>query len=582
MQSFTVHPVNESSILLSFGNSIDVHTHQQLMLAKQCIEQNPFPGFIETVPAYNTLAVYYNPATIVQTAATITESVEETVRKIIANAESPTAATTTQLIEIPVCYDEAYGPDLEETASNLQLSKEELITLHGSKTYHVFMLGFTPGFPYMGKVDERLVTKRKQQPRLAVAPGSVAIAGEQTGIYPFATPSGWNIIGRTPLQLFDRNRENPFLLKAGDEVQFKAITKEEFEQYDKSDVPVGQDSKNHIGHPTKTSDQNKPIIQVEQCGFLTTLQDTGRTGYLQYGVSKGGAMDKDAAQLANALVGNDTDETVIELTQAPHRFLFTADTVIAFTGGGLQPETEQQLLPLHKPLFIAAGTIVNCKQQLPGFRLYMAVAGGFAADEFLQSSSTDLLVKAGGFNGRPLKKADILLQKNKHSKLQQQLLLVLKAGAAIELFQPSQSITGHTIRVLKGAEWNYLTDASATNFTQQAFTVTQQSNRMGYRLKTEALQTNQSCDIVSSPVTQGTVQLTSSGEMIVLMADAQTVGGYPRIAQVCAADLSLLAQKKPGDAIQFQIVSLQEAEALYMKRAEELKRVQVALASLVK
>lgn len=552
------------------------------MHAKQCIEQNPFPGFVETVPAYNTLAVYYDPAAIEQTAETIAATVEQTVRHILAHAKQLTAATTNQIVEIPVCYDDAFAPDLAATANNLQLSTDELIQLHVNKTYHVFMLGFTPGFPYMGKVDERLLTKRKQQPRLAVDPGSVAIAGEQTGIYPFATPGGWNIIGRTPLQIFDQNKPNPFLLKAGDEVKFKAITKEEFEQYCPSDGPVGWDSKNHIGHPTKTSDDKQPIIHVEQCGFLTTLQNTGRKGYLQYGVSKGGAMDKHAAQLANALVGNDADETVIELTQAPHRFLFKADAVIAFAGGGLQPETEQQLLPLHKPLFIAAGTVVNCKQQLPGFRLYMAVAGGFAADEFLQSSSTDLLVKAGGFNGRPLKKADILLQKHRLSKLQQQLLQVLKAGAAIELFQPSQSITGNTIRVLKGVEWNYLTNASASNFIQQAFIVTQQSNRMGYRLKTEALQTNQSCDIISSPVTQGTVQLTSSGEMIVLMADTQTVGGYPRIAQVCAADLYLLAQKKPGDAIQFQIVSLQEAEALHKKRVDELKRVQDALASLVK
>lgn len=580
MYSFTVHPVNEYSILLVFGNSIDVPTHHQLMQAKQCIEQYPFPGFVETVPAYNILAVYYNPVEVVQTAATIAVSVEETVRNIIANTEKLTAATTTQLVEIPVCYDEVYAPDLEETASNLHLNKEELVQMHCSKTYHVYMLGFTPGFPYMGKVDERIVTKRKQQPRLAVAPGSVAIAGEQTGIYPFATPGGWNIIGRTPLQLFDRHRTNPFLLKAGDEVKFKPITQDEFEQFSSSNIE--QTLINSINRSTETSAANKPIIQVEQCGFLTTLQDTGRTGYLQYGVSKGGAMDSSAAQLANVLVGNDADETVLELTQSPHRFVFTADTVIAFAGGGLQPETEQQVMPLHKPLFIAAGTVVHCRQQLPGFRLYMAVAGGFAADEFLQSSSTDLLIKAGGFDGRSLKKEDILLQKNKHSKLQQQLLQVLKAGATIELFQSSESMRGTTIRVLKGAEWNYLTDASATNFTQQAFTVTQQSNRMGYRLKTETLQTNQSCDIVSSPVTQGTVQLTSSGEMIILMADAQTVGGYPRIAQVCAADISLLAQKKPGDAIQFQIVSLQEAEALYMKHAEELKRVQDALASLVK
>lgn len=580
MQSFSVHPVNESSILLRFGNSIDVHTHQQLMQAKQSIEQNPFPGFVETVPAYNSLAVYYNPVEVVQTTATIAASVEQTIRNIIANAKSPTASTTTQLIELPVCYDEDFAPDLAETAVNLQLSTDTLIQLHCSKTYHVYMLGFTPGFPYMAKTDERIVTKRKQQPRLTVVPGSVAIAGEQTGIYPFATPGGWNIIGRTPLQLFDRHKTNPFLLKAGDEVKFKPITQDEFEQYSTSNIELN--STNSINRSTETSAANKPIIQVEQCGFLTTLQDTGRTGYLQYGVSKGGAMDSYSAQLVNVLIGNDADETVLELTQSPHRFLFTADTVIAFAGGGLQPEKEQQLLPLHKPLFIAAGTVVHCRQQLPGFRLYMAVAGGFAADEFLQSSSTDLLITAGGFDGRPLKKADILAQKNKHNKLQQQLLQVLKAGATIELFQSNESMMGTTIRVLKGAEWNYLTDTSAINFTQQAFTVTQQSNRMGYRLKTETLQTNQSCDIISSPVTQGTVQLTSSGEMIILMADAQTVGGYPRIAQVCAADLSLLAQKKPGDAIQFQIVSLQEAEALYMKRAEELKRVQDALASLVK
>ena len=582
MQSFIVHHVNESSILLLFGSSIDINIHQQLMHAKQWIEQHPFPGFIETVPAYNTLAIYYDPAAVMQTAATIAASVEELVRSILADTDHTKEETAKHLIEIPVYYDEEVAPDLTATAHTLQLSKDELIKLHCSKICHVFMLGFTPGFPYMGKLDERLFTKRKQQPRLSVAPGSVAIAGEQTGIYPFATPGGWNIIGRTPLQLFDRNNSNPFLLKAGDEVQFKSITKEEFENFVTSETPLGRNSKNINIHPAKKAEDNQPIIHIEQCGFLTTLQDTGRTGYLQFGVSKGGAMDNYAAQLANILVANDANETVLELTQSPHRFLFKADAVVAFTGGSLQPETEQQLLPLHQPIFIAAGTVINCKQPLPGFRLYMAIAGGFVADEFLQSCSTDLLVKAGGFNGRPLKKADILLQKNKHSKLQQQLLQVLKAGAAIELFQPSQSIRSNTIRVLKGAEWNYLTDASATNFTQQTFTVTQQSNRMGYRLKTEALQTNQSCDIISSPVTQGTIQLTSSGEMIVLMADAQTVGGYPRIAQVCAADLSLLAQKKPGDAIQFQIVSLQEAEALYMKRAEELKRVQDALASLVK
>ena len=323
---------------------------------------------------------------------------------------------------------------------------------------------------------------------------------------------------------------------------------------------------------------NKPILHIEQCGFLTTLQDTGRTNYLQFGVSKGGAMDSHAAKIINTLIGNEEQEAMLELTQSPHRFLFIADAVVAFAGGGLQPDVNGQPLPLLQPLFIAENTIVECKQQLPGFRLYMAVAGGFQTEEFLQSNSTDLLIKAGGFHGRPLKKGDVLLQKNKLSKLQQHLLQVLKAGADVELLQEEQVAT-NTIRVIKGIEWNYLQEDSAKQFSEQEFTVTAQSSRMGYRLKGAALTTKQNCEIISSPVTQGTVQLTPSGEMIVLMADGQTVGGYPRIAQVCASDLSVLAQKKPGDKIQFQIVSLQEAEKLYMKKIEELKRVKDVLQS---
>ncbi len=323
---------------------------------------------------------------------------------------------------------------------------------------------------------------------------------------------------------------------------------------------------------------NKPILHIEQCGFLTTLQDTGRTNYLQFGVSKGGAMDNYAAKLINTLVGNEEDKAVLEITQSPHRFLFAADSVIAFTGGGLQPQANGESLPLLQPLFIAEGTIVECKQQLPGFRLYLAVAGSIEAEEFLQSNSTDLLIKAGGFQGRALKKDDVLLQKNKLSKLQLHLFQVLKASAALELLQHEQLQT-NTIRVIKGIEWDYLHEDSVKQFSEQKFTVAAQSSRMGYRLKGAALTTNQNCEIISSPVTQGTVQLTPSGEMIVLMADAQTVGGYPRIAQVCAADLSILAQKKPSDEIQFQIVSLQEAERLYLQQAKTLLQVKELLQS---
>lgn len=229
MQRFRLIPVNESSLIISFGDVIHEEVHAQVIKAKALIEANPFNGFVETVPAYTTLAVYYDPTKVESTSETISGTVIQTLETLFETVSEDQLTVTGTLIELPVCYDPAFAPDLSTTAVSLNLSVEELINIHSGKTYKVFMIGFTPGFPYMGTVDERIFTQRKIQPRLKVEPGSVAIAGNQTGIYPFATPGGWNIIGRTPLLLFDRNRSNPFLLKAGDEVKFKQISKEEFE-----------------------------------------------------------------------------------------------------------------------------------------------------------------------------------------------------------------------------------------------------------------------------------------------------------------------------------------------------------------
>ncbi|MEQ1797735.1 MAG: biotin-dependent carboxyltransferase family protein [Lacibacter sp.] len=322
------------------------------------------------------------------------------------------------------------------------------------------------------------------------------------------------------------------------------------------------------------------IIHIEQCGFLTTLQDAGRQGFLQYGVSKGGAMDLRSAFYANCFLGNDENEAVLEITQSPHRFLFLQDTVVAFTGGGLQPQLNDQHIPLYQPVFIPADGVIEFKQQIPGFRLYMAVAGGFKSDEFLYSHSTNLLVKAGGHHGRALKKEDLLQIKTPLTAVQKSLFTVLKSGAKIELNIQPPAFTTNTIRVMHAVEWNYLNDSSKETVATAKFKVSPQSNRMGYRLKGEPLETVQPCEIISSAVTQGTVQLTSSGEMIVLMADAQTVGGYPRIAQVCTIDLSVLAQKKPGNEIQFQFISLQEAEELYLRDIEQLNTIKQTLQQL--
>lgn len=210
-----------------FHNTISEDVHLQVMHAKQRIEQTPFPGFTEAVPAYTSLAIHFQPQ-LIETTNSISSTVQQYIFDLLTQPVTETQQQTERLIEIPVCYDETVAPDLIETARQLQLTTDELISIHLSKTYRLYMLGFTPGFPYLGKLDERIITQRKQQPRLSVPAGSVAIAGEQTGIYPFATPGGWNIIGQTPVQLFNRSSENPFLLQAGDQVQFKQITLQEF------------------------------------------------------------------------------------------------------------------------------------------------------------------------------------------------------------------------------------------------------------------------------------------------------------------------------------------------------------------
>lgn len=225
--------LSETALLLSYDNSINEHQYAQLMQVKQHVEQNPFKGFVEIVPAYNSLTIYYNPHEIEKDDAnkTLQATLINILQKQIKSLQSEKINIHSSHIEIPVCYDIEFGIDLFELSKSLNLSIKEIIQLHNSKIYKVFMLGFTPGFGYMGIVDKKIISQRKKQPRLKVEKGAVAIAGNQTGIYPLETPGGWNIIGRTPLQLFNKSKEHPFLLKAGDEVKFISITKEEFNHW---------------------------------------------------------------------------------------------------------------------------------------------------------------------------------------------------------------------------------------------------------------------------------------------------------------------------------------------------------------
>lgn len=227
--SYRIYPLGDAAITIEFGTEISAAINKEVVTRFQQFQQNPFPGMIEIIPAYSSLTICYDIVKVRKEYPAGT-SAFEIVKKIVEEKLQqaiPPVETVERLIKIPVCYDEEFALDIHELSVAKNISIERIIKIHTSKNYKVYMLGFLPGFAYMGEVDEQITMSRKTQP-MPIEAGSVGIAGVQTGIYPLASPGGWQIIGRTPLKLFNADREEPALLRAGDTVQFYSISKEDF------------------------------------------------------------------------------------------------------------------------------------------------------------------------------------------------------------------------------------------------------------------------------------------------------------------------------------------------------------------
>ncbi|MDP4262740.1 MAG: 5-oxoprolinase subunit PxpB [Bacteroidota bacterium] len=229
---YRIFPLGDTAITIDFGNVIDESINDKVLALFDQLRNDPLPGTIEVVPAYSSVTIYYdlfgasksfsNGKSVYDTiSGQLAERMEQTL---------PVSEAIPRLVNIPVCYEKEFAPDIEYLARERNITVDELIHIHVSRQYRVYMLGFLPGFAYMGEVNKTITIPRKPQP-VTVAAGSVGIAGKQTGIYPLQSPGGWQIIGRTPLKLFDADREEPSLLRAGDRVQFISISKNEFESY---------------------------------------------------------------------------------------------------------------------------------------------------------------------------------------------------------------------------------------------------------------------------------------------------------------------------------------------------------------
>lgn len=320
-------------------------------------------------------------------------------------------------------------------------------------------------------------------------------------------------------------------------------------------------------------------IKIKHPGLLTTIQDIGRIGSQKYGVIVSGAMDALSLRIANLLVGNDQSEGALEVTLYGTSILFNDDHLIAITGGDLQPTINGQSAPMWRPIYVKKGSTLKFHTAITGCRAYVSISGGIKVPKLLGSKSTYLKAQLGGYKGRALQSGDVL-NCGKITNIGQAFMEQSQVDHVGWSVQYHSWLTFHQkqpIRVLKGSEYERFDDQSKDNFINKPYKITTQADRMGYHLTGEKLSLSEPFELLSETVTYGTIQIPSTGLPIILMADRQTTGGYPKIGQVITADLPKLAQMQPHHVITFNIVTLEEAEQALLKQEQMIEKLTLGI-----
>lgn len=327
-------------------------------------------------------------------------------------------------------------------------------------------------------------------------------------------------------------------------------------------------------------------VRVIRPGLLTSVQDAGRYGFQKHGVIVSGVMDPLAHRIANLLVGNEEAEATLEMTLKGPILEFLEDALISICGGDLSPSVEGTPVPMWKPIFLKKGSVLDFGPCRTGIRAYLAIAGGWDVPLVMNSRSTYLRAGIGGFEGRALKAGDelsagarTLLGKEMMKRLSGQSAQA--AFTAAEWGVAQEMVPNYTsapvIRAIRGNQYDWFTQESQIAFYSQPYKVTPQSDRMGYRLEGPILELTEPMELISEAVAFGSIQVPAEGKPIVLLADRQTTGGYPKIAQIATIDLPLIAQTKPGDTIRFTEISREEAEWLLLDRENQIRQLKTGI-----
>lgn len=566
----SLHAMGDGAYLITVAGEMNAALLARVRgLAADLMADRP-RGVTDIVPAYASIGVLYTPEEIdIAPGELPWRVVGEWIERHL-EGKAPVAAKRARVGRthvVPVCYGGECGPDLEAVAKGARLTTDEVVRRHTNAVYQVAALGFTPGFPYLLGLPSELETPRRATPRLRVPAGSVGIGGAQTGIYPRETPGGWQIIGRTGLELFNPLRENaPSLLAAGDTVKFKAVEK----------LLMEPAASVRAGTACPVPARGTSFVEVVKPGAFTTIQDLGRAGLGAIGVGRGGSLDPWAAMVANLAVGNAPEAAVLECTYVGPILKFRAPTLVALCGAEIAAHAGGQ------PFLVKAGETLDCSALTRGARLYIAVAGGLRVPQVLGGAGTMAGAGFGGFAGRALREGDRVTI----GAVEGDTAAPPPSGGwrlASPVPAPTRKET-ITVRLVPGPDWTRIFKRMGPGGDVRAvesrrFQLSSKSDRMGLRLTVEnPFSVPGGGTGWSAPVVPGTVQLPQDGQPIVLMGDGQTTGGYPQLGQVATVDLSRLAQAKPGAQIVFKVTDLTTAQQARLRLAADIARLRVGLA----
>ncbi len=533
----SITPMGESALIVGFGNRVSVDLRNRVYGLCNALKERQISGITDIIPAYASLVISFKP--LGDTRERLLEQLPE-----MLNGDDATPPVGSHHV-VPVKYGGQDGADLVALAAHHSLTADEAVRLHTNRDYSVYFLGFLPGFAYMGRVTPKIATPRLSTPRVRVPAGSVGIAGVQTSIYPFDSPGGWQIVGRAGIRVWDPYRKKPALFSYGDTVRYV------------SSGAVMDEAGAHV--PQFESPQ--PLLRVIDPGVMTTIQDLGRLGVANLGLSRGGVCDPQAAMRSNALVGNRPNAAVLEMTMTGPTLKAMAACTVALDGADFGCRVDGQIVPPGVGWYVRAGATLNFVQMSPsssGARAFMAVAGGFDAPEVLGSRSTCLPAGFGGYGGRALKAGDIL------GGVVPPATPAYIAGR-YWMSRPEQALRGRA--TLRFVRYSGVASAGISVIRQlmrHVWRVTQQSDRIGLRFESEVGGgiSFHSREATSFGVVRGAIQITPAGMPVVLNADHQTTGGYPLAGVVAQIDYPVLTQLRPGDAVTFSEISLDDALSL--------------------